>query len=106
MPGLVPGMTKKRVLMKTPGTSRPLDAVGAAIMVALTLSWGMNQVSIKLALPEIPPVIQATVRSIVAVIVIALWARMRGVSLTIRDGTLAGGLIAGLLFGIEFLLIF
>ena len=87
-------------------TSRPLDAVGAAIMVALTLSWGMNQVSIKLALPDIPPVIQATVRSIVAVLVIVLWARMRGVSLTIRDGTLAGGLIAGVLFGVEFLLIF
>jgi drug/metabolite transporter (DMT)-like permease len=87
-------------------TSRPLDAVAALIMVALTLSWGLNQVSIKLTLPEIPPFIQATVRSIGAFIIIALWARYRGVSLTMRDGTLLGGLIAGALFGAEFLLIF
>src|SRR5438270_10377237 len=84
--------------------SRPLDAVAALIMLALTLSWGLNQVSVKLALPEIPPFVQATVRSIGAFIIIALWARWRGVSLTARDGTLVGGLIAGLLFGVEFLL--
>ena len=41
-------------------TSRPLDAVAALIMLGLTLSWGLNQVSVKLALPEIPPVVQAT----------------------------------------------
>src|ERR1041384_3234644 len=75
-------------------------------MVGLTLSWGLNQVSIKLALPEIPPFIQATVRSIGAFAIIALWARTRGVSLTLRDGTLLGGVIAGALFGFEFLLIF
>jgi len=87
-------------------TSRPLDAVAALIMLALTLSWGLNQVSVKLALPEIPPFIQATVRSIGAFAVIALWAGFRGVSLNRRDGTLAGGLVAGALFGLEFLLIF
>jgi len=87
-------------------TSRPLDAVAALIMLGLTLSWGLNQVSIKLALAEIPPFIQATIRSIGAFIVILAWARWRGVSLTLRDGTLFGGLLAGALFGLEFLLIF
>jgi drug/metabolite transporter (DMT)-like permease len=91
---------------KTSTTSRPLDAVAALIMIGLTLSWGLNQVSVKLALPEIPPFIQATVRSIGAFAIIALWARMRGVPLTARDGTLAAGIAAGVLFGIEFLLIF
>jgi drug/metabolite transporter (DMT)-like permease len=87
-------------------TSRPLDAVAALIMVGITFSWGLNQVSVKLALPEIPPLIQATVRSIGAVAIVALWARWRGVSLDMRDGTLAAGIVAGALFGIEFLLIF
>jgi drug/metabolite transporter (DMT)-like permease len=87
-------------------TSRPLDAVAALIMLGLTLSWGLNQVSVKLTLPEIPPFIQATVRSIGAFAIIAIWARMRGVSLNLRDGTLAGGIAAGVLFGVEFLLIF
>jgi drug/metabolite transporter (DMT)-like permease len=87
-------------------TSRPLDAVAALIMIGVTFSWGLNQVSVKLALPEIPPLIQATVRSIGAVAIVALWARWRGVSLDVRDGTLAAGIVAGALFGIEFLLIF
>src|SRR6476659_2038896 len=87
-------------------TSRPLDAVAALIMIGVTLSWGLNQVSVKLALPEIPPLIQATVRSIGALAIVALWARSRGVSLGVRDGTLTAGLVAGALFGIEFLLIF
>src|SRR5215510_13382413 len=86
--------------------SRPLDAVAALIMLAISLSWGFNQVSVKLTLPEIPPFTQATVRSIGAFIIIALWARSRGVSLTVRDGTLAGGVLAGILFGVEFLLIY
>src|SRR5204863_9573021 len=86
--------------------SGPLDAAAALFMLGLTLSWGLNQVSVKLALTEIPPFVQATVRSIGAFIIIALWARWRGVSLTARDGTLAGGLLAGVLFGVEFLLIF
>jgi drug/metabolite transporter (DMT)-like permease len=87
-------------------TSRPLDAVAALIMLGLTLSWGLNQVSVKLALPEIPPFIQATVRSIGAFAIIVIWARIRSVSLTAHDGTLAAGLFAGALFGLEFLLIF
>jgi drug/metabolite transporter (DMT)-like permease len=87
-------------------TSRPIDAMGALIMLAVTLSWGLNQVSVKLALPEIPPFVQATVRSTGALIIVLLFARWRGVSLSLRDGTLAGGLLAGALFGLEFLFIF
>jgi drug/metabolite transporter (DMT)-like permease len=86
--------------------SRPLDAVATLIMLSLTLSWGLNQVTVKLALPEIPPLIQATVRSIGALVIILIWARLRGVSLSARDGTLAAGVLAGVLFGVEFLLIF
>ena len=87
-------------------TSRPIDTIGALIMLALTLSWGLNQVSIKLALPEIPPFVQATARSTGAFIIILMFARWRGVSFSLRDGTLAGGLLAGALFGLEFLFIF
>ncbi|MGZ3294462.1 MAG: EamA/RhaT family transporter, partial [Xanthobacteraceae bacterium] len=43
--------------------ARPLDAMAAAVAVVLCLSWGFNQVAVKLALPEIPPLIQAAFRS-------------------------------------------
>jgi drug/metabolite transporter (DMT)-like permease len=89
-----------------PNTSRPLDTVGMLIMLGLTLSWGLNQVSVKLALPEIPPFIQATVRSVFALAIMLVWARWRGISMNLRDGTLGPGALAGLLFGIEFALIF
>jgi drug/metabolite transporter (DMT)-like permease len=89
-----------------PNTSRPLDTLGMLIMLGLTLSWGMNQVSVKLALPEIPPFTQGTLRSVGAFVIIAIWARFRGVSFTLRDGTLGAGVLIGVLFGIEFLLIF
>src|SRR6476619_6015275 len=75
-------------------------------MLALTLSWGLNQVSVKVALLKIPPFIQATVRSIGAFVIVAIWASWRGVSFSLRHGTLAGGIAAGVLFGVEFLLIF
>jgi hypothetical protein len=36
---------------------RPLDAVGVALVAMLCLSWGFNQVAVKIALPDIPPLI-------------------------------------------------
>jgi len=86
--------------------ARPLDAVAAALAVMLCLSWGFNQVAIKLALPEIPPLVQAAFRSTFGALVVVLWSRSRGVRLTEPDGTLVPGLVAGVLFALEFLLIF
>lgn len=86
--------------------TRPLDAVAAAIVVALCLSWGFNQVATKLAIHDIPPLIQATVRSAVAALLIVGWCKLRGIAIFERDGTLYAGLAAGLLFGLEFILIF
>ena len=86
--------------------ARPIDAGAALLIVLICLSWGFNQVSVKLALPDIPPLIQSTLRSVGATILIWLWMRWRNLPLWERDGTLAAGLIAGLLFGVEFLLVF
>jgi drug/metabolite transporter (DMT)-like permease len=87
-------------------SGRPLDAVATALMVVLCLSWGLNQVAIKLALPEIPPLTQGALRSFGALPVVLIIARLRGVPLTARDGTLGPGLLAGLLFGLEFICIY
>ena len=63
---------------------------------------GFNQIAVKLALPDIPPMLQATIRSAGALPVLLLIARLRGVMLFVSDGTLWPGLCAGLLFGLEF----
>lgn len=91
--------------LSTPA-SRPLSAGAVALMLLLCLSWSFNQIAIKLAIAEIPPLLQATIRSSGALIVILLVARLRGVKLFESDGTLWPGLLAGVLFGVEFVLIF
>src|SRR4051812_39942095 len=85
---------------------RPLSAGAIALMLMLCLSWGFNQIAVKLALPDIPPMLQATIRSAGALPVLLLIARLRGVKVFQRDGTLGAGLFAGLVFGLEFVLIF
>ena len=62
------------------------------IVVVLCMSWGFNQVAVKLALPDIPPLMQATIRSVGAAVLVALWTRWRGIPLDLRDGTLLPGL--------------
>jgi drug/metabolite transporter (DMT)-like permease len=49
---------------------------------------------------------QAAIRSGGAALIVALWMRWRGVGFDIRDGTLPAGVVAGLLFGLEFILIY
>jgi drug/metabolite transporter (DMT)-like permease len=85
---------------------RPLDAAGISIILALCLCWGFNQVAVKLAIDDIPPVTQSAIRSIVATLMVLPWARLRGVSLTLRDGTLMPGIAAGGLFALEFMLFY
>lgn len=85
---------------------RPLDAAAIAVMLMLCLSWGFNQVAAKAAIHEIPPMTQAAIRSFGATLLIAAWCRLRGIPLFSRDGTLWFGLGAGLLFAIEFMLIY
>jgi drug/metabolite transporter (DMT)-like permease len=86
--------------------ARPLDALAAAIVVALCLSWGFNQVATKLAIHDIPPMLQAALRSVVATVLVAGWCKLRGVAIFHHDGTLKAGLLAGLLFAIEFMFIY
>jgi len=76
------------------------------VTVALCLTWGFNQVAVKLAILDIPPLIQSAVRSVAAALLVAAWAKLRGIPLLKRDGTLWAGIAAGTLFAIEFLLIY
>jgi len=87
-------------------TGRALTPGAAALMLMLCLSWGFNQIAVKLALPDIPPMLQAMIRSAGALPVMLMVGWLRGVKFVERDGTLGPGLLAGLLFGIEFVLIF
>ena len=86
--------------------TRPLELGAAAVVVFLCLCWGFNQVAVKLALTDIPPLTQAWIRSAGAALIIWIYARSRGISLDLRGETLRPGLVAGFLFGLEFIFIY
>jgi drug/metabolite transporter (DMT)-like permease len=89
-----------------PSAARPLSAGAIALMLMLCLTWGFNQIAVKLVLPEIPPMLQATIRSMGALPVLFIIGTFRGVKFFERDGTWKAGLFAGVMFGIEFVLIY
>ncbi len=89
-----------------PDAGRPLSPVAIALMLMLCISWGFNQIAIKLALPDIPPMMQATLRSMGALPVLLIVGWLRGVKFFSRDGSFWPGVFAGLLFGFEFVLIY
>src|SRR5271154_4375876 len=97
-------MTSEKLPLRS--AERSLSPRAVALMLMLCLSWGFNQIAVKLALPDIPPLLQGTIRSMAALPVLLLIARFRGVKILGQDGTLVAGLFAGILFGLEFVLIY
>ncbi len=79
-----------------------IDRVGALVVVACCLFWGFQQILIKSIVGEVPPLWQASIRFALATLLLVGWCVLRGVPLFARDGTLRGGLLAGLLFAGEF----
>jgi len=75
-------------------------------MIVLCATWGFQQVTIKIASQGISPVLQSGLRSAIALLLLVVWARRRGIALTQADGTLRSGLLAGFLFALEFVFIY
>lgn len=84
---------------------KPLDGQAFGLMLIVCAALGLQQVALKATLHDISPVLQIALRSGIAAALVGalmLWKRelpRRG------DGTLAPGLIAGALFGLEFLIL-
>ncbi|HEY5291601.1 MAG TPA: DMT family transporter, partial [Burkholderiales bacterium] len=85
---------------------KPADALAVSMMVVLCMCWGFQQITIKIAAAGISPIMQAGLRSIIATVLLLVWAQLRHISLFGRDGTLAAGLVAGALFAGEFVFIY
>jgi drug/metabolite transporter (DMT)-like permease len=83
-----------------------LDGLALSLLLACCVFWGFQQVLVKATIPELPPIFQASLRFVGATGLLWLWCRRRGIALFTRDGTLAVGLLAGVLFSLEFASIF
>lgn len=83
-----------------------IDLVGAVALIAIAMNFGLNQVVVKVSNGGFQPVFLAGLRSVGAGIVLLLWMRARGVSIRLPRSSMVFGVIAGLLFAIEFGLLF
>ena len=71
------------------------------VVLVLAALWGGNVVAIKIGLRGIPPLAAAGIRFGIALPLIALWARLRRVSLKPRAGEMIPLLIVGLIFTVQ-----
>ena len=85
-------------------TRKPLDGFAAGTMLVLCAIWGVQQVAIKLAAPDVPPLVQVALRCGMSAFLVAAFGARRG-ELSLRGPTLRPGLAAGALFALEFLFI-
>lgn len=83
---------------------RMIDGRATALMTIICVIWGMQQVAMKAVADVMSPIMQISLRSGVALLLI--WALMmaRGERIRLSDGTWKPGLVAGFLFALEFLL--
>ncbi|MDD9910995.1 MAG: DMT family transporter [Ahrensia sp.] len=83
-----------------------IDAFGASSLIGFSLLLGLNQVMIKIVNGGLQPVFQAGLRSLLAFPIVVLIALIFRQKLAVNDGSLWPGLLSGVFFGGEFILLF
>ncbi|MEM7425137.1 MAG: DMT family transporter [Pseudomonadota bacterium] len=83
-----------------------IDLAGAGLLVSTALLMGINQVMIKMVNAGMQPVFQVGLRSACAIVPILLFALLAKRTLSLRDGSLLPGILCGLFFAAEFMLLF
>jgi drug/metabolite transporter (DMT)-like permease len=86
--------------------TKPLDLFAVTAMLVLCLSWAFQQIAIKFAVPELGGLAQGMVRSVGSTLLIGIFLIARRRSMTWMSGLTIPGVLSGLLFGAEFILLF
>jgi drug/metabolite transporter (DMT)-like permease len=81
----------------------PLDLRAVALVVALCVVWGFQQVAMKSIAANAAPVLQLAIRFFAASIFFGVWVSRREGRRAFADGTLPSGILLGLLFSLEFI---
>ncbi len=83
-----------------------IDTFGAFALTGFAFLLAFNQVVIKVTNGGLQPVFFAGVRSAGAVLCIYIWMRWRGIPLQFDKGTIIFGIVTGIVFAFEFMLLF
>lgn len=84
---------------------KAIDGRASGLMLLICATWGLQQVVLKAATPDIAPIFQIALRSGISAVIIWFMIQVRGDRITLADGTWKPGIVAGLLFALEFLLV-
>jgi len=76
------------------------------LLVVVSFLWGGNIVSIKISNEGIPPILAATIRSLVAAAIVWAYARTRHEDALMHGADFKHGLVLGLLFAADFVLVY
>jgi len=77
-----------------------------ALLLLITMIWGSNMAFVKIASREMAPIFMAGLRSVVASLCLYIWMRARRIKIFPSAVIVGHGIVAGILFGSEFGLIF
>lgn len=84
---------------------KPLDAQATGLMLLLCVVWALQQIAVKATAPDMAPIFQIGLRSTLSALLVAVLMALRGERLQWRDGAWRPGVLVGLLFGLEFLVV-
>lgn len=88
------------------GRKAALDGFGVFALVGFAALMGFNQVVVKVTNAGIQPVAGAGLRSALAIMCLGVFVLWRGQGAGMRRADLGAGLLIGLLFSVEFMLLF
>ncbi len=83
-------------------TRQPIDALALGTMLLLCVVWGVQQVAIQITAVDVRPALQTGLRNGISAVLLAALVVWRRDAASFRRGTGRAGLLAGTLFGAEF----
>lgn len=92
--------------MASPATNHAppaLPLTGGLLLVLVCFLWGLNVVSIRISNQGIPPVLAAALRSAFGAVLVWLYAKARGHTVSLPRGEVRHGVVIGLLFALDFI---
>jgi drug/metabolite transporter (DMT)-like permease len=86
-------------------TRQPLDGRAVGLMLVLCLLWALQQIGLKATAHDFSPVLQIALRSAVAAVLVRLYMAASGERMDLSRRIWPPGLVIGLLFALEYLLV-
>lgn len=83
-----------------------IDALGASLLIGFSALLGLNQALVKLVNAGMAPIFQSGTRSALAFLVLLIWTWATRARLDFRNGSVPWGIAAGMLFALEFAMLF